>query len=121
MFLSMTCAGQNVSPPNTSNGTFRPEKVYAVSPINERPDANKLLKINSRRVQQQTFAAANAERKRQMADDSTRLLQFAAELNAQLSKQESADCSQAELAKADMIEKLAHAVREKMKLTVAAQ
>ncbi len=121
MFLSMTCAGQNGSTQNTSNGAFRPEKVYAVSPVNVRPDANKLLEINGRRVQQQTFAAANAERKRQMADDSTRLLQLASELNAQFARHESADSPQAAIAKADMIEKLAHAVQNKMKLTVAAQ
>ncbi len=121
MILSMTCAGQNGSIQNTTNGAFRPEKVNAISPINVRPDANKLLEINSKRVQQQTFAAANSERKRQMADDSTRLLQFASELNAQLVKHESADSPQTAIAKVDRIEKLAHAVQEKMKLTVAAQ
>lgn len=121
MFLSMTCAGQNGSTQNSSNGAFRPEKVYAVSPVNVRPDANKQLEMNSRRVQQQTFASANAERKRQMSDDSARLLQFAAELNAQFAKDESSDSPQAAIAKADMIEKLAHDVKQKMKLTVAAQ
>ena len=121
MFVSMTCAGQNGSSQNTSNGAFHPEKVAPVSPLNVRPDANKQLEMNGRRVQQQTFSAANTERKRQMSDDAARLLQFAAELNAQLAKDEPASSRQAAIAKADMIEKLAHEVKQKMKLTVAAQ
>jgi len=118
MFLSITCAGQNGS---TSSVGFRPEKVPAVSPINEHPDANKLQELNTNSVQIQKFAAVNAERKRQIGDDSARLLQFAAELNAQLAKTESTDSPQEALARAEMIEKLAHAVKEKMKLTMAAQ
>ena len=117
MLLSVTCAGQNGTTQNPGNGAFRPEKVYAVSPINQRPDANKVQEMHGRRVQQQTFAAINVERKRQMAEDSVRLVQFADELNVE----NLGGSLQAAMAKAEMIEKLAHGIREKMKLTVAAQ
>lgn len=104
----------------SGNGAFRPDKANTVSPVNVRPDANRLMEINTKRVQAQRFAAANAERKRQMAEDSARLLALAAELNAELDKAGTETPPRASMAKAEMIEKLAHAVKEKMKLTVAA-
>ena len=119
--LSVTCAGQNGTNPTSSNGQFRPEKVYAVSPVNEKPDANKLQEMNARRAQLQTFSAVNAERKRQMGDDSARLLQFAVELNTDFASSDPAGSAQTAMARAEMIEKLAHGIKEKMKLTVAAQ
>jgi hypothetical protein len=102
-------------------GTFRPDKATTVTAVNKRPDANQLSVINSRRVQLHLFAAANAERMRQLTDDSTRLLQIATELNSELTEVDKADVPAAAATKADMIEQLAHAVKEKMKLTVAVQ
>jgi len=103
-----------------SNGEYRPEKANTVNPLNQLPDANRLMEINTKRIQTQRFAAANLERKRQMSEDSARLLQFAAELNAEVEQPGPQLLSLTVKAKADMIEKLAHAVKEKMKLTLAA-
>lgn len=118
--FSLTSFAQNGTSNNSSNGQFRPEKVYTVTAVNERPDANKLLEINRGRVQQQKFAAANAERKRQLTEDSARLLHVASELNQDLARAGNGNLSAAEVAKAGMVEQLAHGVKEKMKLTVAA-
>ena len=118
--LGAACLAQNGSSPNSSNGTFRPDKVYAVSPVNQRPDANKLMEINIKRVQQQRFGAANAERKRQMAEDSARLLEFAAALKEDVAKAGEAHLPLEAVTRAGVIEQLAHAVSQKMKLTVAA-
>ena len=88
--------------------------------VNERPDANRLQEINANRARTRSFAAANAERKRQLDEDTARLLKLAADLNAELEKTGEAEVPLTVSARIEMIEKLAHAVREKMKLTLAA-
>jgi len=115
--LGVACVAQVQPPP----GAYRPDKDTAVTPVNQRPDANQVLKINSAHVQQQNFAAANAERKRQLSLDSARLLQIAADLNREIAQGGSEAVSAAAASKVGMIEQLAHAVKEKMKLTVASQ
>lgn len=117
MLVSVICLAQNGQ---TSNETFRPEKANSVSAVNQRPDANQQMEINSRWVQLRKFAAINADRKRQMDEDSARLLQFAAQLNEEIDKGTDGGLGPEAMARAAMIEKLAHAVKEKMKLTVAA-
>lgn len=120
MLVSVVCAAQSGQTGNSSNGSFRPEKATTVTPVNQRPDANQQLEINSRWVQLRKFAAINAARKRQMDEDSARLLQFAAELDQEIAKGVDGGLGPEAVARAEMIEKLAHAVKEKMKLTVAA-
>ena len=67
---------------------------------------------------QSNFAAANAERKKQIAVDSARLLKLATDLKAEVDKTDKDTLSLNVIRKADEIEKLAHNVKEKMKLTV---
>ena len=88
--------------------------------VNQRPDANRVQEINAKRVRTQRFDAANAERKRQLDEDTAHLLKLAAELNTELGKTGAAEVPLTASAKLEMIEKLAHAVKEKMKLTMAA-
>ncbi len=119
--LGAACFAQNAaSPTSNSGGAFRPDKVMK-TPLNERPDANKLQEINTKRAQLQRFIAANAERKRQMSEDSARLLQLATELKEDVAKAGETELPLAAVKRAGAIEQLAHAVSEKMKLTVAAQ
>jgi hypothetical protein len=59
--------------------------------------------------------AANAERRQQIADDSAKLLQLATGLKAEVDKTDKDTLSLTVIRKADEIEKLAHAVKEKMK------
>ena len=87
--------------------------------MNQRPDANRQMEMSTRRIHTQLFAAANAERKRQLEADSARLLKLAIELNAELGRTDSVMAPMS-AAQVEMIEKLAHGVKEKMKLTVAA-
>jgi hypothetical protein len=98
---------------------YHPEKDTAVTAVNVRPDANRLMQMHRTHLQAQRFAVANLERRRQLLEDSARLLQLAAELSLEFQRAGEADLAQA--AKAETIEKLAHAVQEKMKLTVAFQ
>jgi hypothetical protein len=101
------------------DGAFRPDKATTVTPVNQLPDANSQWEINKKRIQVQKFEKANLERKRQMDEDSSRLFQLAAELNAELEMAGADGLPLTAVGKAETIEKLAHAVKEKMKLTMA--
>ena len=59
----------------------------------------------------------NAERKKQISDDSARLLKLATDLKAEVDKTTKDTLSISVIRKADAIEKLARNVREKMRFT----
>ena len=64
--------------------------------------------------------AGNAERRKQIAGDSAKLLQLATELKTAVDKTDKDVLSMTVIRKADEIERLARGVKEKMKLTVGA-
>jgi hypothetical protein len=76
------------------------------------------MRMRELQAKQQDYAAANAERKKQIADDSARLLKLATDLKAEVDKTTKDTLSLSVIRKADEIERLAHNVKEKMKLTV---
>ena len=88
------------------------------TPINQPPDANAQMQMQDKESKQQSYAQANAERKKQIADDSARLLKLATDLKAEVDKTTKDTLSLTVIRKADEIERLAHNVKEKMKLTV---
>jgi hypothetical protein len=65
-----------------------------------------------------SLEAANADRKKQLTDDSAHLLKLANELKAEVDKTDKDTLSISVIRKADEIERLAHMVKEKMRLTV---
>lgn len=65
----------------------------------------------------QNFNAANAERRKQISEDSAKLLALATDLKAEVDKTNQDTLSLAVVRKAEEIEKLAHAVKEMMKQT----
>jgi hypothetical protein len=87
---------------------------------NTLPDALAQMKMRDTQLKQQDFAAANAERKKQIAEDSGKLLKLATELKAEVDKTTKDTLSLMVIRKADEIERLAHSVKEKMKLGVGA-
>ena len=87
---------------------------------NPMPDANAQAKMQEKQNDQQNIKAANAERKKQINADSAKLLKLATELKAEVDKTDKDTLSIGVIRKADEIEKLAHSVKEKMKLTVGA-
>jgi hypothetical protein len=105
---------------NCRQAGFWPDKVPEVHPANRQPDAHMQAERGAKRAQLQRFEAANAERKRQLEQDSALLLQLAGELETELEKAESGSPTPSVVRKAETIEKLAHTVKEKMKLTAAA-
>jgi hypothetical protein len=82
------------------------------------PDANAQNQINGQDAKDKDFEAANAERKKQIANDSAKLLKLATDLKSEVDKTSKDTLSLNVIRKADEIEKLAHDVKEKMKLTV---
>jgi hypothetical protein len=105
---------------NSRQAGFWPDKVPEVNPANRQPDARMQSERNAKRAQVQRFEAANSERKRQLEQDSALLLQLTAELETELEKTGYEALTPSVVRKAETIEKLAHTVKEKMKLTAAA-
>ncbi len=106
--VAFTCVAQD----------FRPEKANVTTPVNALPDANAQMESHEKSSKQQKYEAANAERKKQIADDSTKLLTMAMALKAEVDKTTKDTLSLNVIRKAEEIEKLAHSVKEKMKLSV---
>jgi hypothetical protein len=97
-------------PPNPPGVT--PHQIYPT------PEAKGMSDGDAEPTRQENFEAANAGRKRQIADESAKLLKLATELKAEVDKTTKDTLSLAVVRKADEIEKLAHSVKETMKLNV---
>lgn len=101
-------------------GLLRAQYVRYSPEIIRAPDANAQNDINQQKLDKQNFEKVNAERKKQIADESALLLKLAADLKTEVDKTDKDTLSITVIRKADAIEKLAHDVKEKMKLTVGA-
>jgi hypothetical protein len=85
---------------------------------NQLPDAIAQIKMREQQAKDRSFELANSERKKQIAEDSARLLKLAADLKVEVDKTNKDTLSLIVIRKAEEIERLAHNVKEKMKLTV---
>ena len=74
--------------------------------------------MREQKLRQQNFDAVNLIRKKQIADDSSKLLTLAIELKAEVGDPSDGTVSSDSVRKADGIEKLAHNVKHKMELDV---
>ena len=97
-----------------------PNKSLILPEANRPPDANSQTAMREQQAKKMNIAAANSERKRQLGDDSARLLKLASDLKAEVDKTSKDELSLGVIRKADEIERLAHEVKEKMKLTMNA-
>lgn len=95
------------------------EKSYPVPAGNQLPDTNAQMKMHQRQALKKNFDAANMERKRQIDSDTAELVKLAKELNDAVQNTSPDSPPTDAIRKAEFIERLAHDVREKMKLTVA--
>ena len=105
--------------PQTPSGgdPYRP----LVQPIaNPTPDKNDQMLMRERAKKKQDFEAANAERKKQLENDTKKLLELAISLKTEVDKTNKDTLSISVIRKAEAIEKLAHDVRKKMNLTMGA-
>jgi len=98
--------------------TPRMDKPILLPEVNRPPDANAQMAMHEQQGKKANFDAANLERKRQIADDSAKLLKLASDLKTEVDKTSKDTLSLGVIRKAEEIERLAHAVKEKMKLTM---
>jgi hypothetical protein len=105
-------------PPQAPSGNH--DAPYLRPEANRLPDKNDQMQLNSDQAKKQYFEAANAERKRQINDDTAKLLELATQLKSEVDKTSKDTLSINVIRKAESIEKLAKGVKEKMKLTVGA-
>ncbi len=102
--------------PLVGQGMLQSSSPHLPPELNRIPDANRINHINESQPQQAHFEAVNAERKKQMAEDASKLLELAADLKSELDTTNKDTLSLNVIRKADEIEKLAHTVKQKMKL-----
>jgi hypothetical protein len=93
-----------------------PTKPILLPEANRLPDVNQQMEMRDKQTKQQNFAAANAERRKQIADDSAKLIKLTEELEAEVNKTDKDTLSLNVIRKADEIEHMAHNIKEKMKL-----
>jgi hypothetical protein len=115
--MYVTAAAQSNSQSPLSNPPPRPSGI-TLPAANRIPDANDQMEMREQQTKTQNYAAANAERKKQISDDTTRLLRLAGELKTEVDKTSKDTLSLDVIRRADEIERLAHIVKEKMKLSV---
>ena len=99
--------------PQPSHTVLRPE-------ANRLPDANGIMAMREKQAKKLNFDVANAERKRQLTEDSALLLKLAAELKLEIENTPKDVLTLSVIRKAEDIERLARNVQQKMKLTVGA-
>jgi hypothetical protein len=107
-------------PPIVSDGMGQNTYPHLPPELNRIPDSNQANEINDQQKKKDSFDAANAERKKEIASDTAKLLKLATELKAEVDKTNKDTLNLKVVRKADEIEKLAHSVKEKMQLTVGA-
>jgi hypothetical protein len=109
--FASTAMGQQDPPPPPHHPILLPE-------ANHLPDVNDQLKLHQQNAKKQDFDAANAERKRQLDDESAKLLILARDLKTQMDNIGTDPLPPRVLREAEVIEILARDVKEKMKMTV---
>lgn len=115
--VTVVLAGNAQNSPTPPGGPLRMDKADLSGPANQAPDPNAQMQMHDQQAKQKDLSAANEERKRQLAEDSANLLKLATELKTEVDKTSKDTLSLAVIRKADAIEKLAHNVKEKMKLS----
>lgn len=96
--------------------TLQQNGTYVPPAVNRTPDANDRDKMQQQQNDEARIEAANAERKKQISEDSEKLLKMAADLKVELDSTSKDTLSLSTIHKIDAIEKLAHDMKNKLKL-----
>jgi hypothetical protein len=88
--------------------------------INRLPDTNDEARMHQDKTGQANFDAANAQRKKEVSEDTAKLVKLANDLKAEIDSTDKDTLSVSAIKKAEAIEKLAKSLKQKMTLTVAA-
>lgn len=111
--VSTLLAAAQDAPPGAVLRPWEPPDAVSI------PNKNDQMRMQEQAQQQKqtNYAAANLERKKQIAADTEKLVELANELKEEVDKTDKNTMSLGVIKKAEMIEKLAKGVKEKMKLT----
>lgn len=121
VLLPLPARGQQTESKGTQSISMPPPPTSVLLPAaNHAPDANDIMEMKQKKLKRASFEAANAERKRQLDSDSAMILKLASELKAELDMAPRNTLSVSAVRKVQEIERLAHSVQLKMKLTVGA-
>lgn len=123
LLLAASFALAGVVPIDAQNPPNSPLSRPVLPPdANTIPDQNEQMRMHEQQNKDQArrYAAANAERKKQITDDSAKLVLLATALKSEVDKTSKDTLSLTIIRQADEIEKLAHGVKEKMKLVAGA-
>lgn len=104
--------------PSVTSDASQPPDASQQPQANQPPDADDQAKPPEKQAAPQAAPTPGAEHKRQISDDSAKLLTLAMALKAEVDKTNKDTLSLDVIRKADEIEKLAHNVRDKMKVSV---
>lgn len=85
---------------------------------NRLPDANERMEMQEGLQHEVKYSAANAERLRQMERESENLVTMAMALKAEVDSTPANQISANAIRKAEVIERMAHGIEERMKLTI---
>ena len=96
-----------------------PQHPILLPEANRPPDANQQMEMREQKTIRQNFDATNAERLKEMTEASEMLETMAIALKAEVDNSSSTRLSQNAIHKAETIEKLARAVKERMQLTIS--
>jgi len=93
---------------------------FSDSVLNRMPDANERMKLQEQQGEQNRMKLeeANATRKKQLGEETAKLLQMAADLKTEMDKTDKDTLSLSIIRKADQIEKLARDLKARMKVTI---
>ena len=94
-------------------------KPSALPDANRAPDTKAVATVHQPQVASKTVGGAGVQRRQEISDDSAKLLKMASDLKAEVDKTNKDTLSLGVIRKAEEIEKLAHSVRDKMKLSMA--
>lgn len=119
VLFAPSARGQQTASQGLQSIMMPPKPTSIILPAaNRLPDANDRMEMQQRDLKRASYEAANAERMRQLDSDSALILKLSAELKAEIDKTPQDTLSLSVVRKAEEIERLAHNVQVKMKLTV---
>jgi hypothetical protein len=120
MAMPMTVVNSQIQPNGGLPGPGRTSSGFPALPenANPHPDRNRILEDSMRsQDNQKRLKELNLQRQKQMTDDTAKLVALAGELKLETEKSTKETISMTEVRKAELIEKLARSVRDKMKAT----
>jgi hypothetical protein len=102
----------------TGNALFQNPPRNVPDFLNRLPDTNDQARMHQEQLaRQKDFEALNAHRKKQVSDDTEKLVKLASDLKTEVDKSGSETLSTNAIRKAQAIEKLARDIKEKMAST----